>query len=387
MIRIYSILLAALVTVLPAVAQERFGETVEFSSTIHDFGDIMLTDGPVGCDFTLKNISNKPIAIYNVISSCGCTDVNWTREPIPAGGTGKISATYSNDEGGYPFDKTLTAYVSGLKQPVILKLRGISHAKKLPLSELFPMKFGNIGFREVDIKAGNMQQGQMKSGEFQVANTGGKPVSLSFGNVSPNLKITVKPSEIPAGGTAVVSYTISSDRNLWGKNYYYATPLVDGKSYRATGTASVTNRASGAEALQADPNPEIGIGQSRIGIWSITKEDFSDWSKERKAAGANPSFESSTFSFNKVKAGTKINASFVLTNTGKEDLIIYKIDSDSMKASAEKTNSVAPGGKGQIKVTLDTEGMPAGEVLVLLTLTTNSPLRPLVNLYITGFIN
>ena len=387
MTRIYTILLAALVTLLPVSAQEKYDGIVEFNSIIHDFGDIMLSDGPVSCEFTVTNTSSKPIAIYNVISSCGCTDVTWTREPIQAGGQGKISATYSNDEGGYPFDKTLTTYISGLKQPVILKLRGISHEKRLPLAELYPIKFGSIGFKEVDIKAGNLQQGQMKSGEFPVANTGGKPVTLTFGNVSPNLRISVKPERIPAGGTAVVSYTINSDRNIWGKNYYYAEPLVDGKGYKASGAASPAKRASGADALQADPNPEIGTGKSRIGIWAITKENFADWSKERKAAGSNPTFKSSTFSFDKVKAGTKINATFELSNTGKEDLIIYKIDSDSIKAVAEKTDKLAPGHSSRINVTLDTGGMPAGEVLVLLTLTTNSPLRPLVNLYITGFIN
>ena len=35
---------------------------------------------------------------------------------------------------------------------------------------------------------------------------------------------------------------------------------------------------------------------------------------------------------------------------------------------------------------LDTKGMASGEALFIVTLTTNSPLRPIVNLYITGFI-
>lgn len=387
MTRIYTLLLITLIVLLPASAQEKYGGIIEFDSVIHDFGDIMLSDGPVSCEFTVRNISNKPIAIYNVISSCGCTDVTWTREPVPAGGKGRISATYSNDEGGYPFDKTLTAYISALKQPVILKLRGVSHEKKLSLSELFPIKFGSIGLKEVDIKAGNLLQGQIKSGEFQVSNTGSRPVTLTFGDVSPNLKISAKPSSIPAGGTAVISYTISSDRSLWGKNYYYATPMVDGKSYKATGTSSSSAKISGAEALQADSNPELGTGKPKIGIWAITKEDFSDWSKENKAKGSNPSFSSSTYSFNKVDAGTVVNAVFELTNTGKDDLIIYKIDSDSRRAVADTTDRLSPGQKSRIKVKLDTKGMPSGEILVLLTLTTNSPIRPLVNLYITGFIN
>ena len=44
------------------------------------------------------------------------------------------------------------------------------------------------------------------------------------------------------------------------------------------------------------------------------------------------------------------------------------------------------GQTGKLKLSLDTKGMPKGEVLIIVSLTTNSPLRPLVNLFITGFI-
>jgi hypothetical protein len=86
-------------------AQEKIGNGLEIDKMVHNFGDIMLDSGPVSCEFTITNKSTKPAVIYNVISSCGCTDVEWTKEPIKPGGTGKISVTYSNDEGPYPFDK------------------------------------------------------------------------------------------------------------------------------------------------------------------------------------------------------------------------------------------------------------------------------------------
>ena len=49
----------------------------------------------------------------------------------------------------------------------------------------------------------------------------------------------------------------------------------------------------------------------------------------------------------------------------------------------EKT---APGKKGKIVVELDTKGMPKGENIIALTLITNSALRPVVSLQITGTI-
>ena len=368
-------------------AQTRFGGRVELDRTVHDFGDIQTTQGPVSCSYTVTNVSDKPVTILNVISSCGCTDVQWTKESIPAGGKGNISATFKNEDGPYPFDKTLTAYVSDIKQPIVLHLRGIVHEKALPVSELYPVHFGALGLRSAELKAGNVLQGQQKSGEVKIANVGKTPVTVGFKNVDEGLKLSVSPETIPAGGTAVLSYTITPDRAHWGKSWYYATPTVNGASFKAVQVVTTEKKAErGAEALVADPNPEIGAGKERIGVWAVIKEDFSAMSREQKAAAANPMFESSTFTFGQVKAGTKVEALFDASNIGKTELVFYKADSDSRRITVTQMPRIKAGGKGTVKATLDTKGMPSGEALFIVTLTTNSPLRPIVNLYITGFI-
>ena len=66
-------------------AQEKLSNGIEFDRYVHNFGDIMLDSGPVSCTFNLTNKGSKPVVIYNVTTTCGCTDVEWTREPIRAG--------------------------------------------------------------------------------------------------------------------------------------------------------------------------------------------------------------------------------------------------------------------------------------------------------------
>lgn len=381
---------ASLGTVLRAQgskAGNTYGGIVRFDKTVHDFGDILVSDGPVSATFTAENVSGKNMLIYNVVSSCGCTDVTWTREPVKPGESGKVKATYKNDEGGYPFDKTLTVYVSGLQQPVILRLRGESHAKKLSLKEMYHVRFGNLAFKSVDIKGGNMSQGQQKSGEVVVANLGKKPLDVKFKDVSPGLSLKLSQNPVPAGGTAKLSYTVTADRKHWGKNYYYATPLVDGVSYKAVVSQTQNpKKEAGTEALLADPNPLLGAGKPSIGIFTVTKEDFSSWTKAQRDAAASPVADESTFSFGKVKAGAKVDASFIIKNTGKSAFKVYKIDSESSRLSTSPFGDVAPGRKGTLKCTLDTSGMPKGECLIVVTLTTNSPLRPIMNLFVTGWI-
>ena len=97
---------------------------LKFDKTVHDFGEISVKAGPQTCTFTITNTAEEPLNIYAVVSSCGCTNVTWTRDTIEPGKTGKVTATYSNDEGPYTFDKTLSVYTSAQKKPFLLHLKG-----------------------------------------------------------------------------------------------------------------------------------------------------------------------------------------------------------------------------------------------------------------------
>ena len=149
-------------------------DVIRFDKKIHDFGDVLIAEGAVSCVFTFTNIGTQPIVVHNVISSCGCTTPEWTREPVRPGSTGTIQATFSNDQGPYPFDKTLTVYVgvgkSSLERPVLLRLRGVSHEKKKDLDEIFVTQIGPLGMRKVQTSIGYIDQGVVKSDQMQVAN-------------------------------------------------------------------------------------------------------------------------------------------------------------------------------------------------------------------------
>ena len=345
-----------------AQAQIKVSESLEIDRTTHNFGDIIHKSGPVACTFNLKNIGSKPVVIYNVATTCGCTDVAWTKEPLRPGQEGKISVTYSNDEGAYPFDKVLTVYSSDSKKPVLLKIRGISIDKPKPLTELYPVSYGPFALRESVIKCGNMEQGGQKSEAVMVANTSDRPIKVEFKDVEDNLEISVSPNPIPAESTAEMSFIVKADRSIWGKHTYHAIPVINGKEYK---------------------NEE---GKNSIGIWAFTRENFSHLTQEQKANGPRPTFEESTYSFGKIKRGETVHASFTFENVGKECFCVYKVNSDAKKWSHSTIPAAQPGEKVTFRVHLDTENLPAGEHLTIVTLITNSPLRPIVNLFLAGYL-
>ena len=98
-------------------------------------------------------------------------------------------------------------------------------------------------------------------------------------------------------------------------------------------------------------------------------------------------FESGEWAFGKVKAGAVVKGKFTLKNEGKSPFCVYKFDGETSHLTCGDIPSVQPGMKGSFTVTLDTAGLPKGEVLLVCTLTTNSPSRPLINLYVTGWID
>ena len=358
-----SIIAAVLMSLCVSEAQERIGGVIELDRTIHNFGDIMLSDGPVSCTFTVSNVSDQPIAIYNVVSTCGCTNVKWTKEPIQPKKQGKVSVTYSNDEGAYPFDKTLTMYVSGIKKPVLLKVRGVSMEKKQSLEELYPIAFGPLALRETTIKCGNLEQNEQKSESVMVANLSQKPINVTFSNVSEHLKVKVSPNPIPARSTAEMSFTVTASRDLWGKNSYMATPMVNGRSYAGTD------------------------GNNALTFNAFTKENYGNISDADKANGPMPKIKVSTYSAGRLKRGQTIHAEFTIVNEGKKPFEVYKVDADAKSWSYSAIPSIKPGEQATFKVNVNTTDMPDGEVLTIVTLTTNSPSRPIINLFVAGVID
>lgn len=364
------LLLGSLASISKAQVKSEGGKTtidgkVELDKIIHDFGDVLLTDGTLKCSFNVNNISGKPMAIYNVVSSCGCTDVSWSREPILAGKSGKISAAYTNNDGPYPFDKTLTVYFSNLKKPVILRLRGTVHSKKKSLEELYPVRFGDIGFKSVNFSLGNLSRGNQRGDIIDIANLSGKPVRVTLTDISAGLKAEIHPNPIPAKSVSHITYTVTAEKGKFGRNLYYISPLVNGKPC----------------------STEIkGEKVSKISISTFIKEDFSGWTQSMKDKAAKPVFETSNYSIGKVKKGEYIQAAFNFTNKGKSPLEIYKAETDSEGAAVEAVSAVPAGKSGIVKVNIDTGKMPSGEVLIVISLVTNTPIRPVITLFISGAI-
>lgn len=337
--------------------QNQKSSILEFDKLIHNFGKISVNEGEKHCSFTFKNISGKPVVINNIISSCGCTTPTWPKKPIMPGESGKINVTYLNDQGPYPFDKALSVYSSGSTKPIVLRIKGLAYEKERSLKDMFPITIGTLGIKNNTIKGGQITQGNSKEGVFTVANISNNSVTVSFANLSAGLTLRMDNYTIPANGVADIYYKIDTKAAVkWGNTNYSASVKCNGVT-----------------------------AKTKIHINCMIIDDFSNLTREQKNSAPMIIAKSSSFNFGEVDASEPITATFELINRGYSTLKIYRIYDDQNALEIQAPKSVNASTSFTIKAKVK-ETSKEGNPIYTITLVTNSPARPLVNLFITGKI-
>lgn len=96
----------------------------EFQTIEHDFGTI--TEGDVvEYAYSFKNNGAAPLIIQNAQGSCGCTASDWSKDPIPVGGTGFVKAKF--DSNGKPNiqNKTVTVTANTWPKQTVLRFKAM----------------------------------------------------------------------------------------------------------------------------------------------------------------------------------------------------------------------------------------------------------------------
>ena len=73
--------------------------------------------------FTLKNTGDNTLVIDAVSTSCGCTKVEYDKEPVRPGGSVDLHVSYKAEHPEH-FNKTITVYCNTKASPLLLKIMG-----------------------------------------------------------------------------------------------------------------------------------------------------------------------------------------------------------------------------------------------------------------------
>ena len=97
---------------------------VSVSQTVVDFGKFPMQEKKEH-RFALTNTGNNVLAVQDVITSCGCTKAEYSKEPVRPGGTLEVKVIYEADEPGR-FNKSITLYCNAKESPLQLTIRGFA---------------------------------------------------------------------------------------------------------------------------------------------------------------------------------------------------------------------------------------------------------------------
>ncbi len=93
---------------------------INFERTDHDFGTV--TEGQkVSYTYKITNTGEAPLVIQNAQPSCGCTVPTFSKDPIPVGGSGFVTAEF--DSSGKPGINNKTITVTSNTWPKVTTLR------------------------------------------------------------------------------------------------------------------------------------------------------------------------------------------------------------------------------------------------------------------------
>lgn len=181
-----------------------------FDKTTHEFG-MILWKNPATATFKVKNDGDKPLVISHVVSSCGCTAVEWTQSPIAPGETGYVSSTYDAKTIGR-FQKSVGIYCNAAAKPIYLVVKGEVTADPKNYTFTHPVQIGAIRLDKDELEFADAYQGDKPTLELLVANTSDKVYSPVLMHLPPYLKAIATPSKLGRGRTGKITVTLDTEK-------------------------------------------------------------------------------------------------------------------------------------------------------------------------------
>lgn len=97
---------------------------LQFETVDHDFGTIREGE-VVEYTYAFKNVGEAPLIIQSAQGSCGCTVPDWSKQPIPVGGTGFVKAKFNSKGFSNIQNKTVTVTANTWPKQTVLRFKAM----------------------------------------------------------------------------------------------------------------------------------------------------------------------------------------------------------------------------------------------------------------------
>lgn len=143
-----------------------------------NFGTIAEEKGLANHTFIIKNTGTSPLVITRITASCGCTQPEWSKEPIAPGQTGEVLVTYNPKGRPGPFYKTISIFSNAQKSSYTIGIKGNVTPKSLQPVFIYPYSIGDLKLQSKTVLYSTIRPDESLGEKIQVINEGKAPLSI-----------------------------------------------------------------------------------------------------------------------------------------------------------------------------------------------------------------
>mgnify|MGYP002623709084 CR=1 FL=1 len=165
---------------------------------------------PITAEFELVNKSDKTISLVKARSSCGCTTVDYPKDPIRKGGEIIVSATYDARQLGH-FYKQVALYTDQDDKPLKLTLKGVVVDKVVNYVGKYDYMLGELSADRKTISFEDVNAGDQPTAKIHIMNPTKKAAQPVVMHLPAYLKADVSPSKLAPGQSGTITLTLASE--------------------------------------------------------------------------------------------------------------------------------------------------------------------------------
>ena len=335
-------------------AQEATKSVLIFEKNTHDFGHIDEDGGVVSCRFEGVNSSSHTIEVEKIVTTCGCTTVEFNKKPIPAGEKFSFKVAFNPLSRPGRINKQIFIEASDSEKEIQLNIIGYVNARERTINELYPFDMGGGLRLKSNFHAfGYLEHGKELTEHIGYVNTSDSAITLEVTyNSKSDLLDMVYPTRIEAGakGDITLHYAVDEESNTYGTKRDVMLIMINGSpaSYTLTSQVIVVDNFDNMDDISA---PMLVISKNIIKFGEVNCSN--DVLEQR----------------------------VVLTNEGASPLVVRTIESSSpaVECTTKHAIIIAPGASHEVAVRLYTSRIEDVDnpFVARVYIISNDPLRPM----------
>lgn len=305
---------------LPASAQK-----ITTQHEVVDCGQVVFNK-PVTAEFVLKNDGLKPLAINNVLKSCGCTEVDYPKMGIAAGESFVIKAVYDAKQMG-TFTKQVCLYTNADEEPFILSMRGKVVGSVVDFAGSYDEMLGVIKSDAQEVEFDDVNRGDRPVQRIHIFNPTDELLEPVVMHLPPYLHAFVSPSKVAPRHSAEISF------------------VLDSKKLRDLGLNQTSVYLGERPGDKIAPEKEIVVS-------AVLLPGFENMTPAKKALAPKIEMSATDLNLGSFKGKKKLKGEILITNKGKSELDIRSMQMFTMGLQVNlKKSKIQPGETVKMKVT------------------------------------